>query len=161
VSTPTPATQALSSAGIAHRVHRFRHDQRSSKYGSEVAATLDVEPDRIFKTLIADAGGEMVVALVPVTSELDLKALAAAVGAKSATMTDITSAERATGYLRGGISPVGQKRRLRTIVDTSMSEWPTVFVSAGRRGLELEVEPADLLRITSGLLVHIARGHSA
>ena len=124
---------------------------------TRAAAALGVDPDRIFKTLLADLGGELVVAVVPVSRQLDLKALAASLGAKKATMADPAAATRSTGYVLGGISPFGQRTRLRTVVDASAARFPTVYVSAGKRGLQVEVAPADLLHVTgasSGPVAH-------
>jgi Cys-tRNA(Pro)/Cys-tRNA(Cys) deacylase len=153
----TPAIAALARSGRDHRVHRYEHDSAVPAYGQAAADALGVVPARVFKTLVASAGDRLVVAVVPVTAELDLKALAAAVGAKHAEMAAPAAAERATGYVVGGISPIGQKRRLPTVVDASAAEWPTMFVSGGRRGIELELSVADLLDVTGGRLGAIAR----
>jgi Cys-tRNA(Pro)/Cys-tRNA(Cys) deacylase len=147
----TPATVALTRAGVPFTLHPYVHDDASSTFGEEAAAALGVDPDRIFKTLLADLGGELVVALVPVSRQLDLKALAASLGAKKATMADPGAASRSTGYVLGGISPFGQRTRLRTVVDISAAEFSTVYVSAGKRGLQVELTPADLLRVTDAL----------
>ena len=144
-------------AGVEHQVHRYVHDPRSTSYGWEAAEALGVEPDRIFKTLVADVDGELCVAVVPVTLQLDLKALAATLGGKRAAMADPARAERATGYVVGGISPLGQKRAHRTVVDETAELWDTLHVSGGRRGLEIELSPADLLRLTGGVPGPIAR----
>jgi Cys-tRNA(Pro)/Cys-tRNA(Cys) deacylase len=157
VSAPTPAVAALLRAGVVHQVHRYEHDAAVASYGLEAAEALGVDGSRVFKTLVADAGSRLVVAVVPVEALLDLKVLAAAMGAKSADMADPTAAERATGYVVGGISPVGQKRSLPTVVDESAAVWPTVFVSGGRRGLEIELAPDDLLAVTQARLAPIAR----
>jgi Cys-tRNA(Pro)/Cys-tRNA(Cys) deacylase len=157
VSAPTPAVAALLRAGVVHQVHRYEHDAAVASYGSEAAEALGVDGSRVFKTLVADAGSRLVVAVVPVEALLDLKVLAAAMGAKSADMADPTAAERATGYVVGGISPVGQKRSLPTVVDERAAVWPTVFVSGGRRGLEIELAPDDLLAVTQARLAPIAR----
>jgi Cys-tRNA(Pro)/Cys-tRNA(Cys) deacylase len=153
----TPATVALTAAGTAFTVHAYDHDPASPSYGEEAAVALGVCPDRVFKTLVADVDGELTVAIVPVAGQLDLKALAAAVGAKRATMADPVAAERTTGYVRGGISPLGQRKRLRTVLDASASGHPTICVSAGRRGLEVELAPADLAALTGAVLASIAR----
>jgi Cys-tRNA(Pro)/Cys-tRNA(Cys) deacylase len=144
-------------AGVAHQVHRYEHDPAVASYGLEAAEALGLDGSQVFKTLVTDAGGRLVVAVVPIEALLDLKALAAAMGAKSAEMADPSAAERATGYVVGGISPVGQKRRLPTVVDESAAAWETVFVSGGRRGLEIELAPRDLLAVTQGRLAPIAR----
>jgi Cys-tRNA(Pro)/Cys-tRNA(Cys) deacylase len=126
-------------------------------FGREAADALGVEPDRVFKTLLADVDGRLVVGIVPVTGKLDLKALAAAVGGKKAAMADPALAERRTGYIVGGISPIGQKTRHDTVLDETAELWDTVFVSGGRRGLDLELAPADLIRATSAVVADIAR----
>ncbi|HLL64030.1 MAG TPA: Cys-tRNA(Pro) deacylase [Propionibacteriaceae bacterium] len=144
----TPATVALDRAGVAYTLNPYAHDPQNSHFGEEAAAALGVDPDRIFKTLVADAGGELVVAVVPVARQLDLKFLAAAAGVKRAALADPAAAARATGYVVGGISPLGQKTRLRTFVDASAEQFPTIFVSAGKRGLQVELAPADLIRLT-------------
>jgi Cys-tRNA(Pro)/Cys-tRNA(Cys) deacylase len=148
----TPATVALDRAGVAYTLHPYAHDPKNSHFGEEAAAALGVDRDRVFKTLVADAGGELVVAVVPVARQLDLKALAAAVGAKRATLADPAVATRTTGYVVGGISPLGQKTRLRILLDASAEQFGTVFVSAGKRGLQVELAPADLLGLTGGTL---------
>lgn len=153
----TPATVALVRAGVPFTLHPYAHDDAATHFGGEAAAALGVDPDRIFKTLLADLGGELVVAVVPVSRQLDLKALAASLGAKKAAMADPAAASRSTGYVLGGISPFGQRSRLRTVVDVSAGRFPTVYVSAGKRGLQVEVAPADLLRVTgasSGPVAH-------
>lgn len=153
----TPALALLRREGVVHHVHRYDHDPRTASYGTEAAEALGVDADRIFKTLLVDAGGELCVGIVPVTGQLDLKALAAALGAKRAVMADPARAERATGYVVGGISPLGQRRRHRTVVDETVELWSTVHVSAGRRGLEVELAPADLLRLTDAVTAPLAR----
>ena len=153
----TPATVALTAAGTAFTVHAYDHDPASASYGDEAAEALGIRPDRVFKTLVADVDGELTVAIVPVAGQLDLKALAAAVGAKRATMADPAAAERTTGYVRGGISPLGQRKRLRTVLDASASDHATVCVSAGRRGLEVELSPSDLASLTGAVLAPIGR----
>lgn len=153
----TPALAAVRRAGVEHRVHRYEHDPRATSYGLEAADALGVEPARIFKTLLADVDGELAVGVVPVTAHLDLKALAATLGHKRAQMADPQRAEKATGYVLGGISPLGQRRRLRTAIDASVLDWDTVHVSAGRRGLEVELAPADLVRLTAATLGPLAR----
>ena len=154
---PTPAVTALMRGGIDHELHRYEHDPDVESYGLEAAEALEVEPERIFKTLVTAIDGKLVVGVVPVTGELDLKALAAAMDAKHAVMADPAMAERATGYVLGGISPVGQKRRLPTVIDASASKWETVFVSGGRRGLEIEVAPDALVDATGARLAAIAK----
>lgn len=153
----TPATVALTAAKAEFTVHAYEHDPAAASYGEEAAQALGVSADRVFKTLVADVDGELTVAVVPVSGSLDLKALAAAVGGKRATMADPAAAERTTGYVRGGISPLGQRKRLRTVLDSSAEAHPTVCVSAGRRGLEVELSPSDLAALTSAVLAPIAR----
>jgi len=153
----TPATVALTKAGIAFELHRYDHDPYASSYGEEAAALLGLEPQRVFKTLFASVDGRLVVGVVPVSGQLDLKALAAAVGGKKATMARPEDAERATGYVVGGISPVGQKRAHPTVVDDSALGYDSVFVSGGRRGLDLELAPADLVKVTGATVASISR----
>ena len=144
----TPATVALDRAGVAYRVHPYTHDPQTSHFGEEAAAALGVDRDRIFKTLIADAGGELVVAVVPVARQLDLKALAGAAGVKRTTLAHPAAAARVTGYVVGGISPLGQRTRLRTFLDASAERFSTILVSAGKRGLQVELAPHDIVRLT-------------
>jgi Cys-tRNA(Pro)/Cys-tRNA(Cys) deacylase len=154
--TGTPATVALIAAGIAFTEHAYAHDPAAASFGLEAAQALGVEPDRVFKTLLADVDGRLVVGVVPVTGKLDLKALAAAAGGKKAAMADPAVAERRTGYLVGGISPIGQKTQHPTVLDETVELWNTVFVSGGRRGLDLELTPADLMRATGATVAAIA-----
>ncbi|MCP3817328.1 Cys-tRNA(Pro) deacylase [Streptomyces sp. A3M-1-3] len=158
-SAGTPATVALTTAGTDFTVHAYEHDPAAASYGEEAAEALGVCPDQVFKTLIADVDGELTVAVVPVSGSLDLKALAAAVGGKRAAMADPAAAERTTGYVRGGISPLGQRKKLRTVLDTSATTHATVCVSAGRRGLEIELPPSALAALTNATLAPIARPH--
>jgi Cys-tRNA(Pro)/Cys-tRNA(Cys) deacylase len=154
----TRATELLASRGIAHTVHGYAHDPRHPSYGLEASEALGVPPERMFKTLIvAVDGGRLAVAVVPVAASLDLKALAGAVGGKKAAMADPAAAERATGYVTGGISPVGQRKPLPVVVDSSAVDQPTVFCSAGQRGLEIELAPADLARAAGAVVAEIAR----
>jgi Cys-tRNA(Pro)/Cys-tRNA(Cys) deacylase len=153
----TPATVALTRAGVVFTEHTYRHDAAATSYGPEAAQQLGLDPDQVFKTLVTVADGSPVVAVVPVSGRLDLKAVAAAVGAKRAELADPREAERATGYVVGGISPVGQRRRHRTVVDESALTWPTVYVSGGRRGLDLGIAPADLVRVTGATLAALRR----
>ncbi|TRW44652.1 Cys-tRNA(Pro) deacylase [Georgenia yuyongxinii] len=154
----TPALLALARAGVAHEVRAYEHDPRSGlSFGEEAAVALGVEPARVLKTLVAAVDGALTVAVVPVTGQLDLKALATAVGGKRATMADPGAAERATGYVIGGISPLGQRSRLATVVDASAATYPTVLVSAGRRGLDVELAPADLIALTGAVVAVVAR----
>ncbi|MET9883986.1 Cys-tRNA(Pro) deacylase [Streptomyces sp. NPDC006430] len=153
----TPAIAALTAAQAAFTVHAYAHDPSHPSYGEEAAQALGVPADRVFKTLVADVDGVLTVAVVPVSGSLDLKALAGAVGAKRAVMAEPALAERTTGYVLGGISPLGQRKRLRTVVDASAEGHPTICVSAGRRGLEVELAPATLAALTGATLAPIAR----
>ncbi|MBC9732073.1 Cys-tRNA(Pro) deacylase [Nocardioides marmotae] len=153
----TPATVALSAAGIAFTTHEYDHDPRAASFGLEAAEALGLEPACVFKTLMANLDGALVVGIVPVDRQLDLKALARALGGSKAAMAELAAAERATGYVAGGISPVGQKRAHPTVVDASALDHPTVYVSGGRRGLDLGLAPADLVAVTSATVAPIAR----
>ncbi|MFC7733175.1 Cys-tRNA(Pro) deacylase [Actinomadura keratinilytica] len=153
----TPATVAAAQAGIDFTLHSYEADPAADGYGRAAADALGVPHERLFKTLVAEVDGRPTVAVVPVSATLDLKALAAAVGGKKARMADPADAERATGYVVGGISPLGQRRRLPTVVDASASQFATVYVSAGRRGLQIELSPADLLRLTGAEVASVAR----
>jgi Cys-tRNA(Pro)/Cys-tRNA(Cys) deacylase len=153
----TPATALLAKQGVAHQVHSYDHGAGQA-YGPEAAERLGLDPERVFKTLVAEVDGALTVGVVPVASTLDLKALAGAVGGKRARMADVAAAERATGYVAGGISPLGQRKRLATVVDASAQRWETVFCSGGRRGLEIELDPADLVRLCGARVATIATG---
>jgi Cys-tRNA(Pro)/Cys-tRNA(Cys) deacylase len=156
-SKGTPATLLLAKHNVAHRLHPYQVDPDTPNYGAVVAQALGIAPERVFKTLVSDVDGVPTVAVVPVTGELDLKALASAVRGKRAALADRALAERLTGYVRGGISPLAQRTTLRTVVDSSSAGFDTVFVSAGRRGLQVELSPADLVRLTAAVLAPIAR----
>lgn len=156
----TPAITAAKRAAITFTVHEYAHDPATASYGEEAAEALGVDPRRVFKTLLAMLDGDprrLVVAIVPVTCRLDLKALAASAGAKKAEMAQAPDAERATGYVVGGISPLGQKRQLATYLDSSAGDFATIHVSAGRRGLEIELAPGDLAALTQAHLVAVGR----
>jgi Cys-tRNA(Pro)/Cys-tRNA(Cys) deacylase len=153
----TPAINQAKKAKIAFTVHEYDHDPSADSYGGEAAEKLGLDPDRVFKTLVADCGGELVVAVVPVSGMLDLKALARAVGAKKAAMAEVKRVEKTTGYVVGGVSPLGQKKRLRTVIDESARGFGTIHVSAGRRGLEIELSPEDLAKLTRGEFGEVAR----
>ena len=166
----TPATVALSAAGIAFEVRAYEHDSlvtdrslrrasnaRHEGYGLEAAEALHADPARVFKTLLASLDGSLVVGIVPVTGQLDLKALARALGGSKAVMAEVAAAERATGYVAGGISPVGQKRRHRTVLDASALDHDTILVSGGRRGFDIELAPTDLVAITAAVTATIGR----
>ena len=145
----TPATAAVAKAKVEHRIHEYQHDPAAPSYGEEAAAQLGVDPAGVFKTLVAEVDGRLAVAVVPVAARLDLKALATAAGGRKAVMAEPAAAERATGYVVGGISPLGHRKRLPVFLDASMEGRPTVLVSAGRRGLELELSPIDLARLAA------------
>lgn len=153
----TRATLALREAGIPFTPHAYAHDPAITDFGLEAARALSIDPDRIFKTLLADTGGRLVVGVVPVSGMLDLGSLATAVGAKRAVMADPALAQRKTGYVVGGISPIGQTTALTCVVDETAQLWDTVFVSGGRRGFDIELAPDDLLRIVEGEYAAIAR----
>ncbi len=153
----TPATSALTAAGIRFTEHAYVHDPANRDFGMEAATALGVDPDQVFKTLLADVDGRLVVGIVPVTGKLDLKALASAVGGKRATMADPALAERRTGYVVGGISPIGQKTRHETVLDETAELWDVVYVSGGRRGFDLGLAPSDLVRATDAVVADIAR----
>ena len=156
-SAGTPATVALTKAGILFTVRGYVHDPAVTDFGQEAAAALGLPQEQVFKTLLADLDGELVVGVVPVSGQLDLKALAAALGGKKAVMAQPAVAERRTGYVVGGISPIGQRTRLRTVIDASAQTLPSVLVSGGRRGLDLELAPDDLQRATGALWAAIGR----
>ncbi|WP_323099850.1 Cys-tRNA(Pro) deacylase [Intrasporangium sp. YIM S08009] len=153
----TQATLALDRAKVAWTGHPYDHDPATASYGLEAAEALDVEPSRVLKTLLVDTGRGLAVGIVPVDGQLDLKAVATALGVKSVTMADPAAAERSTGYVVGGISPVGQKRALPTVLDASALEHDTVLVSGGRRGFDVELTPADLATVTRAVTAPIAR----
>jgi Cys-tRNA(Pro)/Cys-tRNA(Cys) deacylase len=153
----TPATVALTAAGTPFTVHAYEHDPAHPSYGEEAAEAMGVSPERVFKTLVAEVDGELTVAVVPVSGSLDLKALASAVSGKRAAMADPAAAERTTGYVRGGISPLGQRKKLRTVLDASAEKHETICVSAGRRGLEIELAPGDLATLTDAVVAPIGR----
>lgn len=156
-TSATPATVAATEAGVEFTTHAYEHDPAAASYGEEAAEALGVAPEQVFKTLVADVDGTLTVAIVPVSASLDLKALASATGGKRAAMADPVAAERTTGYVRGGISPLGQRKRLPTVLDASATGHPTVCVSAGRRGLEIELAPGDLAALTQAVTAPIAR----
>lgn len=153
----TQATLALDEAGVAYHAHQYEHDPGTDSFGLEAAAAIGAEAERVFKTLLADVDGGLVVGIVPVTARLQLKSLAAAVGGKRAAMADPAVAERRTGYVVGGISPIGQKRHHPTVIDETAELFDTIYVSGGRRGFDIELTPADLARLTSATFADIAR----
>jgi Cys-tRNA(Pro)/Cys-tRNA(Cys) deacylase len=152
----TPATALLARQRVPHTLHPYPHDPRSSSYGLEAASVLGVAPGRLFKTLVVSVDGRLAVGVVPVAGSLDLKAIAAALGGKKAAMAEPAAAERATGYVTGGISPLGHRSRLPVVIDASATDWETVYVSAGRRGLQVSLAPADLIRVAAATVAPIA-----
>jgi Cys-tRNA(Pro)/Cys-tRNA(Cys) deacylase len=156
----TPAIKAAESAGVTVKVHEYQHDPGNTQYGLEAAEALGLDPARVFKTLLVRHSGDdrrLAVAVVAVTGQLDLKAMAAACGAKKVEMADPAQAERVTGYVVGGISPLGQKRGLPTVLDASVNDFATVFVSGGRRGLDIEIAPDDLARLCQASVAEIGK----
>lgn len=154
----TPAIVAAKRAKISYDVHEYEHDASAQSYGLEAADKLGLDPDRVFKTLVVDTGErDFTVAVLPVSHQLDLKRLAKAVGVKKAAMADVKKVERTTGYVVGGVSPLGQKKALRTVIDAAAQACDTMFVSAGRRGLEIELSPDDLASLTRGAFAEIAK----
>jgi Cys-tRNA(Pro)/Cys-tRNA(Cys) deacylase len=156
----TPATDALARAGVAFVLHAYDHDPEALNYGEEAAAALGVDPLRIFKTLVVDVGAtkpELAVGVVPVAGQLSLKHFAAAIGAKKAAMADKVLVARSTGYVLGGVSPIGQRTPLPTVIDETAQLWDTIYVSAGKRGLQVEVSADDLATVTGARFADIAR----
>jgi Cys-tRNA(Pro)/Cys-tRNA(Cys) deacylase len=149
---------ALERAGVAFTLHPYDHDPAAASYGHEAAEQLGLDPGAVFKTLLTEVDGSLVVGVVPVSGQLDLKALAAAAGGKKAVMADPAAAERTTGYVVGGISPIGQKKRLTTVVDESALDRPTIYVSGGKRGLDLGLAPQDLVDLLGATVAPIGRG---
>jgi len=159
-AAPTPAIRTLIRAGVSHRVHSYTHDPRADSFGAEavaaLAADLDVEPAQIFKTLVVELStGGLAVAVLPVPNSLSLKAAAAALGVPKAGMAERAAAERSTGYVLGGISPLGQRKKLPTVIDDSALRWDRILCSAGKRGLEIELAPADLVRTADAVLAAV------
>lgn len=157
MSAGTPAIVALTAAGIDFTAHSYDHDPANSNFGLEAATALGLDPERVFKTLLADVDGALVVGIVPVTGKLDLGALAKAAGGKRATMADPAVAQRKTGYVLGGISPIGQKAAHPTVVDETVELFDTVYVSGGRRGFDIGLAPSDLIAVTSAIVAPIAK----
>ena len=153
----TPAINIAKKAGVPHRTHEYAHDPAHASYGMEAAEKMGVAPERVFKTLVVILDTrELVVGVVPVSAMLNMKQIARAAAAKKAAMAPATDVQRSSGYVLGGVSPLGQKKRLRTFIDTSAQAFATMFVSAGRRGLEIELSPADLAKLTSGTFADLA-----
>ncbi|WP_285248907.1 Cys-tRNA(Pro) deacylase [Pseudarthrobacter sp. efr-133-R2A-89] len=160
----TPATAALTAAGVPFVLHPYNHDPGAGSYGAEAAAALGIDPSKVFKTLMVDVEGRLAVGIVPVSGTLDLKAMASALGAKKASMADPAAAQRRTGYVLGGISPLGQRLSSPVVLDSSALAMATLLVSGGRRGLDIELAPADLIRLTNAVAAPISSvtsGHPA
>jgi Cys-tRNA(Pro)/Cys-tRNA(Cys) deacylase len=154
----TPGINVAKQAGVAYQVHEYAHDPSSQSYGLEAAEKLGVPAEQVFKTLVVSLDGrELAVAVVPVAAMLSMKLIARAAGAKKAAMAEASEVERVTGYVLGGVSPLGQKKRLRTFIDHSAEGFATIYVSAGRRGLEIELSPGDLQQLTAGVFAEIAQ----
>jgi Cys-tRNA(Pro)/Cys-tRNA(Cys) deacylase len=156
MATGTPATNLLTSKGVDFKAHEYSHDPNSTSFGLEAAEKLGVDPNRVFKTLIANVDESFAVAIVPVNQQVSLKSLARTLGAKRAVMADPAAAARLTGYVVGGISPLGQKRLLSTVIDESAKEFETILVSGGRRGFDIELSPQDLAQLLSAVFAEIA-----
>lgn len=156
MATGTPATALLERERVAFTLHAYAHDPRSQAYGAEASAALGVEPERLFKTLIGSVDGTLACAVVPVATRLDLKAFAASLDGKRAELADPAAAARVTGYVVGGISPIGQKAGLPIVIDETVELFDTVFVSAGKRGLQVELAPGDLVRVTDASVADIS-----
>jgi Cys-tRNA(Pro)/Cys-tRNA(Cys) deacylase len=152
----TPALVILQRSGVDFSVHTYAHDPAAESFGMEAAEALNLDPATVFKTLLAEVDGTSTVAIVPVTGQLDLKGLAAARGGKRARMMEVAAAERMTGYVAGGISPLGQRKALPTVIDASAEGLATVYVSGGQRGLDIGIAPADLLRLTGATYAPIS-----
>ena len=151
----TPAVDALRSAGIAFTIHEYAHDPAATSFGLEAATVLGLDPDQVFKTLLVTADGDQAVGIVPVSSMLSLKAIGAVLGRKRVEMCDPAVAQRVTGYVLGGISPFGQRKLLPTVIDETCELYDTVYVSGGRRGLDLGVAPTDLITLLSATVADI------
>jgi len=157
----TPAINVVVKAKVDHKIHEYTHDPKAESYGDEAARVLGIKPAQVFKTLLVALNGDnkkLAVGVVPVSGQLDLKAIASALKVKKVTMANPQDAERATGYVVGGISPLGQKKRLPLVLDQSAKEHDTIFMSAGRRGLEIEMSAADLVKLTKGVFSSISKG---
>lgn len=151
----TPAVLALEAGGIAHTIHEYERGDDLHDFGREAASALGLDPDQVFKTLVIVADDEMVVAVVPVSCQLSMKRIAAAVDAKKAVMCDRSAAERSSGYVVGGISPIGQRRQLRTVVDETAELFDEIYVSGGKRGLDIGLAPADLIALLGAVVAPI------
>ena len=156
MATGTPATTLLSAAGIIYVEHEYQHESSSASFGLEAAEKLGIDPSQVFKTLVVAVDDYFAVAIVPVNQQVSLKSLSRSMGAKRATMADPTQAARLTGYVVGGISPLGQKRLLATVIDESAKQFETILVSGGRRGFDIELSPTDLADLLSAIFAEIA-----
>jgi Cys-tRNA(Pro)/Cys-tRNA(Cys) deacylase len=155
----TPAINAVKQARISHTIYKYDHDPAADSYGLEASEKLGLSPARVFKTLVVSIdAGELVVAVLPVSAMLSMKLVAHAVGGKKAAMADKDKVQRSSGYVLGGVSPLGQKRPLRTLIDSSARQFETLFISAGRRGLEIELAPGDLASLTNGQFADLQQG---
>ncbi|KXI28059.1 Cys-tRNA(Pro) deacylase [Paraglaciecola hydrolytica] len=153
----TPAINLLKQAKISHKVHEYQHDAQYESYGLEAAEKLNIEPERVFKTLVVKLdNGQLAVGILPVNQMLSMKAMAKALNAKKAEMADKVAVQRSTGYVLGGVSPLAQKKRLKTVIDQSAQEFVSIFISGGRRGLEIELAATDLAKVTQGQFFSIA-----
>ena len=154
----TPGINAAKKNKVSHKIHEYSHDESSESYGLEAAEKMGVPEERVFKTLVVALDNkDLAVGVIPVSSMLSMKLIAKTVGAKKAVMADKSDVERSTGYVLGGVSPLGQKKRLKTIIDSSAKNYSTIYVSAGRRGLEIELSPKVLKKLTSGVLAEICQ----
>lgn len=154
----TPGINVAKKAKVSHKVHEYSHEASSESYGLEAAEKLGVSEDRVFKTLVVSLDEkELAVGVIPVSSMLSMKLIAKAAGAKKAKMAEQSAVERSTGYVLGGVSPLGQKKRLRTYLDASAKNYPSIYVSAGRRGLEIELSPNDLVKLVNGVYAEISQ----
>ena len=154
----TPRINAAKRNKILHKIHEYSHDVSSESYGREAAEKMGITEDKVFKTLVVILDNmDLVVAIIPVSTKLSMKLVAKAIGAKKVTMAEKLMVERSTGYILGGVSPLGQKKRLKTIIDSSVNNHSTIYVSAGRRGLEIELSPNDLIKLTSATLANIGQ----
>jgi Cys-tRNA(Pro)/Cys-tRNA(Cys) deacylase len=160
-SQGTPATAVLAAAGVSFNLHPYTHDPAAPSYGMEAAGVLGIDPARVFKTLMVEVDGKLAVGVVPVSGSLDLKAIAAALGSKKAAMADPAAAERRTGYVLGGISPLGQRQPSPTVIDETALTLDTILVSGGRRGLDIELDPRELVRLTKAVTAAIGTGSQA